>query len=285
MLPTVQTRVGIWLVDKMLISQKTKTNMKKIVITILMVLAVTFYTKVFAQKPAIVGTNEPGWTHIGQTKASFKMQNESIAVLGADEFTALRIKISDATLQIERLQVFYESGDMEDIDVRDHFHAGMESGVIPLKHPDRDIQKVAFTYKTAANSNGDKAEIDLYGLKTNQPQGSDAYRDEAKEVEKEVDEAADEVNEEAKEAGDEIEQEAEEAEGEVKEESQSLGNKIEEGTKDAAAAITDQKLKNKVGPGGETAYVDEDGKYYYISNAGEKVFITELQLKDKPDDQ
>lgn len=243
--------------------------MKKLFVITLLILVVTCYTKLFAQKPAVVATNEPGWHHIGHTTASFKMQNESISVLGADEFSAIKIKVSEGPLHIERLQVFYESGDMEDIDVRDHFRAGAESRVINLKHPDRDIKKVAFTYKTESNAEGEKADIDLYGLKTNQPAGRDSYKDERREL-----------KEEARETEEKIEEEAEE----VQEETQSAGDKIKEGVNDAAAAITDQKLKNKVGPGGETAYVDGNGKYYYINNSGEKVFITQAQLRVKRDD-
>jgi hypothetical protein len=246
--------------------------MKRIVITTFLIMAVTLCSKLFAQKPAIVATNEPGWTHIGHTTASFKMENESISVLGADEFSALKIKVTEAGLQLERLQVFYESGDMEEIDLRNQFSSDTESRVIKLKHPDRDIEKVAFTYKTRSNAQGEKADIDLYGLKTNQPAGKDSYRDEKKELKEEAREAERELNE-----------ESDEIEIELEEDTQSVGDKIEEGAKDAAAAIKDRKLKNKVGPGGETAYVDENGKYYYISNAGEKVFITKLQLKNKPD--
>lgn len=247
--------------------------MKKVIATFLMVMAAACYTTLFAQKPAVVGDNEPGWKHIGHTTASFKSQNESITVLGADEFTALRLKVSDAGLNINRMQVFYESGDMEEINISQHLSDGSESKVIDLKHPDRDIKKVAFTYNTEPNAQGEKAEIDLFGLKTNQPAGQDTYRDEKREM-----------KEETREANEEIKREAEETREEVDRDAQSVGDKIEEGAKDAAAAITDQKLKNKVGPGGETAYVDENGKYYYISNSGEKVFITKLQLKDKPAD-
>lgn len=245
--------------------------MKKIIAVLFMVTAIACHSNLFAQKPAVVTSNEPGWKHIGHVTASFKMQNESITILGADEFTALKLRVSEAGLHIERLQVFYESGDMEDIDVREHFASGSESRQITLMHPDRDIKKVAFTYKTEPNINGEKADIDLYGLKTNQPAGTDSYKNEKHELKQEANETKREMKEEARETENQVEKDA-----------QSVGDKIEEGAKDAAAAITDQKLKNKVGPGGETAYVDENGKYYYINNAGKKVFITKLQLKDKP---
>jgi hypothetical protein len=247
--------------------------MKRIIITTVMIMAATLYMKLFAQKPAVVATNEPGWTHIGQTTASFKMQNESIVVLGADEFTALRIKVKDAGLHIHHMQVFYESGEMEEIDLKDDFSNGSESRAIRLKYPDRDIKKVAFSYKTSPNVTGEKADVELYGLKTNQPAGRDTYREEQREI-----------KEEAREAEREAKEESDEIEVEIEDEAQSAGDKIEEGTKDAAAAIKDRKLKNKVGPGNETAYVDENGKYYYINNAGEKIFITRIQLKDKPKD-
>lgn len=249
----------------------------------------------FAQKPAVVASNEAGWEHIGQTTASFKMQNESIVVLGADEFTAIRIKVKDAPIDIERLQVFYESGDMEEINV-DDLNANGESEVIRLKHPDRDIKKVSFTYKTVANAKGEKADVALYGLKTNQPQGSDSYRDEKEKVENDVERAAekteddiedatDDVEDEAEEAGDDIDRESDKAERKAEKAGSELGNDIKEGVNDAGAAIKDKKLKNKVGPGGETAYIDDNGKYYYINDQGKKVFISELQLKDKPDNK
>jgi hypothetical protein len=256
-----------------------------------MIIAVAVGTKLFAQKPAVVEDNQNGWTHIGHTTASFKMQNESIVVLGADEFTALKLKITEATLDLERMQVFYESGEMEEIHLKDHFHENNETGVINLKHPDRDIKKVAFTYKTQPNAKGEKADIDLYGLKTGQPAGADSYRDEAAEVKEEAREAEQELNEEAREAERELDEETREAERDLdddieiegEDDGRDVGDAIEEGAKDAAAAITDRKIKNKVGPGGETAYVDDDGKYYIINNLGEKQFVTKLQLKDKPD--
>ncbi len=248
--------------------------MKRTVVMFLMTLAVMCYTKMYAQKPAVVSSNEPGWQHIGQTSASFKMQNESIEVLGADEFTAIKLKVTEAPLHIERLQVFYESGDMEEIDVRSELSPNAETRVITLKHPDRDINKVAFTYKTATNSKGEKADVALYGLKTGQPAGSDSYRVEKSEMKKDVQEAKEDVRRDANEAAEE-----------VKEETQSAGDKISEGVNDAAAAIKDQKVKDKVGPGGETVYINEEAKYYYVNNQGDKVFITKLQLKDKPDNR
>lgn len=246
--------------------------MKRIAVTFVVLLTFVCYTGMYAQKPAVVSSNEKGWQHIGQTTASFKSQNESIEVLGADEFSAIKLKVMEAPLHIERLQVFYESGDMEEIKVADEIDVDSETRVIKLKHPDRDINKVAFTYKTESNADGEKADVALYGLKTDQPAGADSYRDEKEEIKRDAKEASDEVKGEANETADDIEKGT-----------QSAGDKVSEGVNDAAAAIKDQKLKDKVGPGGETVYLDDNAKYYYIDNQGNKKYITEPQLKDKPD--
>ena len=268
--------------------------MKKLTILFLTILAVTCYFSVLGQKPAIITDNEPGWKHIGQTKASFQTESESIEVLGADEFTAIKLKVTGAPVHIERLQVFYESGDMEEIDVRSDIKSDEETKSFRLEHPDRDINKVAFTYKTVANADGEKADVNLYGLKTDQPKGKDTYRDDAEEVENDVERAAEDAEEDVEEAANDIDREADEAEREIEAETEEtesdleraaedVGDGISEGVNDAASAIKDKKVKDKVGPGGETAYVDDHGKYYYINNEGTKVYITKLQLKDKDD--
>ena len=183
---------------------------------------------------------------------------------------------------------------MEEIDVRSDIKSDEETRSFKLQHPDRDINKVAFTYKTVANADGEKADVNLYGLKTDQPKGKDTYRDDAKEVEndveqaaenaeEDVDQAAEDVNREADQAGREIEAETKDTESDVERAAENVGDGISEGVNDAASAIKDKKVKDKVGPGGETAYVDDNGKYYYINNEGKKVYITKLQLKDKDD--
>ncbi len=294
-----------------------------------MLLLVAIGFTAHAQKPAVVADNEPGWKHIGQVTASFKTTNESIVVLGADEFQAIKLKVTDAPIQIDRVQVFYESGQMEELDVKSELKEGAETRVINLSNPKRDISKVAFTYRTLPNAQGEKADVVLYGLKTGTE--GDAYikddvkdaEREAKEESRELKEDAREAEREAKEESRELKQDAREAEREAKEEARELkqetkeesrelrqetkeeareaetgadrvvdtveneareaGDAVSEAAAKAAAAITDDKVEGKVGPGGQTVYVDDNIKYYYISEEGKKIYITKLQMKDKPD--
>jgi len=137
--------------------------MKKISI-VLCLLCITWMTAL-AQEPAVMFSNKPGWHKIGEVKADFKMESESINVMGADKFKSILLKVTDAPINIANVQVTYESGDSENFDVKKEMKPNTETRVIDLKSPNQEIKKVVFTYKTLPNSKADKAHVELYGLK------------------------------------------------------------------------------------------------------------------------
>ena len=137
--------------------------MKKSVV-IFLILFVAF-VGAFAQSPGVVTSAKPGWHKIGEVRASFKTENESIIVLGRDAFKSIKLMVTDAPINIQNIQVFYESGDPEDISVRSELKAGAETRVIDLKGGTRELKKVVFTYKTLPNAKDQKAHVELYGLK------------------------------------------------------------------------------------------------------------------------
>ena len=51
-----------------------------------------------------------------------------------------------------------------------------------------------------------------------------------------------------------------------------------------ASAIKDKKYKSKVGPDGQTIYIDKNSRYYYVDGRGKKTYIKKSLLKDKPQD-
>ena len=139
--------------------------MRKIIVLSLMLLAILITNRAFAQKPAVVASDKPGWHKIGEIKADFKLQEESIAVLGKDKFNSIKLKVTDAPLNLEKVTVLYESGNIEEIEVANNLQAGAETKEIPLKYPDNEIQKVTFRYKTEPNYRGEKGHVELYGYK------------------------------------------------------------------------------------------------------------------------
>lgn len=51
--------------------------------------------------------------------------------------------------------------------------------------------------------------------------------------------------------------------------------------KKGVAKIVDKTYDGKQGPNGETIYIDNQSKYYYINSKGEKKYIAKAALKDK----
>jgi hypothetical protein len=83
-----------------------QSRMKKVAI-IAVVMLVTLINFAYAQKPEVVVSNKPGWHKIGEVKADFKMENQSISVLGADKFKSIKLKVTDAPINIENVKFFY----------------------------------------------------------------------------------------------------------------------------------------------------------------------------------
>jgi len=138
--------------------------MKKIILVFFAMSALLINTA-FAQEPSIMLSDKPGWHKIGEVKADFKMENQSISVMGKDKFKSILLKVTDAPINIEGIQVFYESGDMEEFDVKNELKAGAETKKLDMKGGAQEIKKVTFTYKTLPNQQDEKAHVELYGLK------------------------------------------------------------------------------------------------------------------------
>jgi hypothetical protein len=137
--------------------------MKKTIV--LLIVFVAYVHVALAQEPAVVASDKPGWHKIGEVKASFKTESESIAVLGKDEFKSIKLKVTDAPINIDKVIVYYENEQMQEVPVNGTLAAGAETKVFDLQHPSEEIKKVTFTYRSEPNYRGEKAHVELYGLK------------------------------------------------------------------------------------------------------------------------
>jgi len=68
---------------------------------------------------------------------------------------------------------------------------------------------------------------------------------------------------------------------EVKKDAKKVGNKTAEVASKGKAKVTDEKHKDKVGPNGETVYIDNHSKYYWVDKKGHRHYVTEAELKNK----
>lgn len=67
----------------------------------------------------------------------------------------------------------------------------------------------------------------------------------------------------------------------IKKGAKKAGNKTAELATKGKAKLTDKKSDEWVGPNGQTIYVDDGSKYYWINDKGGRVFVTQDQLKPK----
>jgi hypothetical protein len=138
--------------------------MKRSIVTLVLLLQVLIFNQLFAQKPEVAISNKAGWHKIGEVTASFKQEDQSISVMGKDKFKAIKLKVTDAPIDIEKAVVHYESGDTQELPVSHMLNMGEETKTFDLSKTD-GIKTVSFTYRTKANDNHDKAHVELYGLK------------------------------------------------------------------------------------------------------------------------
>ncbi len=103
----------------------------------------------------------------------------------------------------------------------------------------------------------------LFGAASCQNQDRDTAREEASEAAAESRETSTNVGQQTEDAA------------------EAVGNKTAELGAKGAAAITDKVYKGKVGPDGQTIYIEDDGQYYWIDGKGKKIYVTEVELKDK----
>jgi hypothetical protein len=75
----------------------------------------------------------------------------------------------------------------------------------------------------------------------------------------------------------------EKAKEDVKKAAKKTGDKTAEVASKGKAKVTDQKHKDKVGPNGETIYIDNHAKYYWVDKKGHRHYVNENQLKPKGD--
>lgn len=61
------------------------------------------------------------------------------------------------------------------------------------------------------------------------------------------------------------------------------GHKTAEVASKGKSKVVNTKYEDKVGPNGETIYIDQASRYYWIDKKGKKHFIQSEQLKDRID--
>ncbi|MHC0441725.1 hypothetical protein [Flavobacterium sp. 3-210] len=138
----------------------------KMILFVLLVMA--NYNISSAQKPAVVLNDKSGWHKIGETTVNFTTENDQILVIGANKFSAVKIKVTDAPVNFKSFEIHFDKGNVQNIAIGQNIKSPGETKDIQLDGDgERIIKKVTFTYHTANANASKKAHIELWGLKTN----------------------------------------------------------------------------------------------------------------------
>jgi len=140
-------------------------NMKKIMF--LLFLAIAGINNSGNAQTKMVVSDQKGWHKIGETTVDFTKDRDEVSVIGADRFAALIFKVEDAPIHIQDIEVYYESGDNQRVNLNYPVKAPGQTKEIKLNGGERSIKKIVFVYKTLSNTKDVKAHVEIYGLKTN----------------------------------------------------------------------------------------------------------------------
>ena len=141
--------------------------MKKSLILVLLAVAGS-YGIATAQMPAVQISDKTGWHKIGETTVDLQKERDEVAVIGADRFAALKIRVTDAPVELTDLEIYFEDDTRQNVQLRTMMKAGAESRIINIEGGEKDLEKIVFLYKSTANASDEKASIEIWGKKTNE---------------------------------------------------------------------------------------------------------------------
>ena len=122
-------------------------------------------TVLLALAAPVRADDEKDWKVLGDAKIERKSGSAKIDV-GGEEGLVKRIKfeVRGADVEFKKVTVTYESGDPEEIDIRDEVRRGGKTRAIDLKGGNRAIKKVLIAFKVDKDTDRD-ALIVLMGTK------------------------------------------------------------------------------------------------------------------------
>ena len=140
-----------------------KTN-RPITITTAMMIAVAMLAFAAARARG-ADDDAKDWKVMGDAKIERKSGSAKIDV-GGEEGLVKRIKfeVRGADMEFKKVTVTYESGDPEEIDIRDEVRRGGKTRAIDLKGGNRVIKRVVIAFKVDKDADRD-ARIILLGSK------------------------------------------------------------------------------------------------------------------------
>jgi hypothetical protein len=105
------------------------------------------------------------WVELGCQQVSFIGKDRDTVRVGRREgrFKAIRLKARGNDVEMLDLKVIYANGEPDDIPVRSHIRAGVETRALDLKGRERAIDRIEMVYRSRPNFRG-QATVCVEGL-------------------------------------------------------------------------------------------------------------------------
>jgi hypothetical protein len=121
----------------------------------LLITLLAFATIGFGQKT--------GWHKIGEVQ-DFKTEMDGITLAEPQTFQSIKIKITDAHMDITKVIIYYHNNKAEEIKLVGKVKEG-EAKIFQLKYPHENLRKVVLTHRSYPEYEADKADVELFGFK------------------------------------------------------------------------------------------------------------------------
>jgi hypothetical protein len=93
------------------------------------------------------------WKVLGEAKVEKRAESDEIKVGGGEGvFKRIKLEVRGADVKFKKMTIKYESGDDEEVEVRDEVKRGEQTRPIDLKGGNRAIKKVIFVYKAEGDT-------------------------------------------------------------------------------------------------------------------------------------
>jgi len=138
--------------------------MKKIFFFIVVISAVDICA--LGQDLINVHTGPPGiWQELGTVTVSDTVNHDDIVLTGSAEFKSIKFKAFDVPINIVNVNIIYQNGKVDKLDIKYEVPAGGDSRIIDLKYNKIRVRRIMIWYKSDALPKGGTAKLALWGMK------------------------------------------------------------------------------------------------------------------------
>jgi hypothetical protein len=104
--------------------------------------------------------------NLSEDRGIFDFDKDREESVNANEkYSAIRFKAEDAKVNLTDIEVEYEDGKIQNLNLESPISAESKSNVVRLESKDKKVDKVTFRYQKDETAREDKAKVEVWGLK------------------------------------------------------------------------------------------------------------------------